>query len=104
MVVVNTDTIPGREFDVITLVSGCCVQCKDFGRDLGASFRNLVGGEMKAYSEMLAESRNKAIGYMIEDAERYGADAIVNVRFVASDIVQGGAELMAYGTAVKFRQ
>ncbi len=104
MIVVNTETIPGREFDVITLVSGCAVMCKDFGRDIGASFRNLVGGEMKSYSDMLAEARNKSIGYMIEDAQRYNADAIVAVHLTSSNIVQGGAELIAYGTAVKFRQ
>ena len=103
MVVVNTDYIPGREFDVIGLVSGCCIMCKNIGKDIGASFRNMVGGEMQAYTQLMVESRDRAINYMVAQAQSYGADAVVNVRFSAPDIVQGGSEILVYGTAVKFK-
>ena len=97
MVVVNTENIPGREYQVISLVTGCCVMCKNIGKDIGASFRNMVGGEMQAYTQMMADAKDKAISYMI-----MGADAIVNVRFASTTIVAGGAEILVSGTAVKF--
>lgn len=65
MVVVNTENIPGREYQVISLVTGCCVMCKNIGKDIGASFRNMVGGEMQAYTQMMADAKDKAISYMI---------------------------------------
>ena len=76
--------------------------CKNIGRDIGASFKNLVGGEMKAYTEMMNEARDLAIQRMVEEAEGLGADAVVNIRFATSAIIQGAAEVIAYGTAVKF--
>lgn len=103
MVVVNTDYITGRDFDVISLVTGGCIMCKNIGKDIGSSFRNMVGGEMQAYTEMMMESKEKAIAYMIGQAESMGADGIVNVRFASTSIAQGGAEVLAYGTAVKFK-
>ena len=96
MVVVNTENIPGREYQVLSLVTGCCVMCKNIGKDIGASFRNMVGGEMQAYT------KDKAISYMINQAMSMGADAIVNVRFASTTIVAGGAEILVSGTAVKF--
>lgn len=101
MIVVNTENIPGRQIEAISLVSGCCILCKSFGSDLGSSFRNMVGGEMQAYTQMLDQSKENAIGKMIATASAMGADAIVNVRLASSSIVQGGAEIIAYGTAVK---
>ena len=98
----NTENIPGREYQVLSLVTGCCVMCKNIGKDIGASFRNMVGGEMQAYTQMMAEAKDKAISYMINQAMSMGADAIVNVRFASTTIVAGGAEILASGTAVKF--
>lgn len=103
MIVVNTENIPGREYDAIGLVTGCCIMCKNVGRDIGASFKNLVGGEMQAYTELMVEAKDKAIAYMVGQAQQYGADAVVNVRFSSTTIVAGGAEIMASGTAVKFK-
>ena len=106
MVLVNTDYISGKELGMLGMVKGSTIQCKnigrDIGRDIGASFKNLVGGEMKAYTEMMNEARDLAIHRMIGEAEQMGADAVVNVRFATSAIIQGAAEVIAYGTAVKF--
>ncbi len=102
MVVVNTDYITGRNFEMIGLVQGSCIQSRHIGKDIGAGFRNLVGGEMKAYTEMMDDSRRIATDRMVAQAQYYGADAVINVRFTTSAIIQGAAEVMAYGTAVKF--
>ncbi len=102
MVVVNTENIPGRQYQVISLVTGCCIMCKNIGKDIGASFRNMVGGEMQAYTDLMVEAKDKAISYMINQAASMGADAIVNVRFSSTTIIAGGAEILAAGTAVKF--
>lgn len=102
MVLVNTDYISGKELGMLGLVKGSTIQCKNIGKDFGASFKNLVGGEMKAYTEMMNESREIATQRMIAEAEAMGADAIVNVRYATSAIVQGAAEVIAYGTAVKY--
>jgi uncharacterized protein YbjQ (UPF0145 family) len=103
MILVNTDYITGREFDMLGLVKGSTIQSKHFGKDIGAGFKNLVGGELKAYTEMMNEAREIATQRMMEEAARYGADAIVNVRYASAAIVQGAAEVFAYGTAVKLR-
>lgn len=102
MLIVNTDTIPGKNLEVISLVSGCSVLSKSFGKDFGAGLKNLVGGEMRAYTELLDQSQTLAVQRMMERAEGMGADAIVNIRITTSSITQGGAEILAYGTAVKF--
>jgi uncharacterized protein YbjQ (UPF0145 family) len=102
MVLVNTDYISGKELGMLGLVKGSTIQCKNIGKDIGSSFKTLVGGEMKAYTEMMEDARNIAVQRMIGEAERMGADAIVNVRFATSAIVQGAAEVIAYGTAVKY--
>ena len=101
MIVVNTETIPGmRIVELKGLVQGNTVRAKHVGRDIAASFKNLVGGELKGYTELLVESRREALGRMIAQAEELHANAIVNVRFATSSVTTGAAELYAYGTAV----
>ena len=103
MLVTTTEKIPGKEYEALGLVKGSTIQCKNIGRDIGSSFKNLVGGEMKSYVEMMNEARDIALDRMIQDARNMGADAIVCMRFATSSIAQGAAEVMAYGTAVKFK-
>ena len=102
MLIVNTDYITGKNLEMIGLVKGSTVQSKHIGKDISQAFQNLIGGELKAYNDMMAEARDIATSRMIEEAERMCADAIVNVRFATSAITQGAAEVMAYGTAVRF--
>ena len=102
MLLVNTERIPGQEYQVLGLVRGSTIQTKHLGKDIGSSFKTLVGGELKAYTEMMDEARALATGRMTEEAARLGADAVVNIRYATSSIMQGAAEVMAYGTAVKF--
>ncbi len=105
MIVVNTETIPGHEIvEVKGLVQGNTIRAKHLGRDITASLKNLVGGELKQYTELLTESRRQAVERMIEQARQLGANAVVNVRFTTSSIAAGAAELYAYGTAVSTRQ
>jgi uncharacterized protein YbjQ (UPF0145 family) len=105
MLITNTEEIPGREVsEALGIVKGNTVRAKWFGKDFLASLRNLVGGELKEYTEMLTESREQAVERMIADAESVGADAVINVRFVTTQITQGASELMAYGTAVKLKE
>lgn len=105
MIIVNTDHVAGYEIEeMLGMAKGNIVQAKHIGKDITAAFRTLVGGEIKEYSEMLTESRQKATQRMVEDAQSKGADAIINVRFVTSQVMQGASELMAYGTAVKLKQ
>ena len=103
MLLVNTDFISGKEFETIGLVNGAMIQSKHMGKDIGSAFKTVVGGELKAYSEMLNESRQIATQRMIDMASSLGADAIINVRFMTSAVVQGAAEILAYGTAVKYK-
>jgi len=101
MIVVNTETIPGYDLvEVKGIVQGNTVRAKHAGRDIVASFKNLVGGEIKGYTELLTESRRQAIERMMAQAQQLGANAIVNVRFTTSAVTAGAAELYAYGTAV----
>ena len=101
MIVVNTECIVGREIrEVKGLVQGNTIRAKHVGRDIAAGLKNLVGGELKGYTELLTESRRQAIERMIAQAEQLGANAVVNVRFTTSSVTQGAAELYAYGTAV----
>ena len=101
MIIVNTETIPGmRIVEFKGLVQGNTVRAKHVGRDIAASFKNLVGGELKGYTELLVESRREALARMIAQAEELHANAVVNVRFATSSITAGAAELYAYGTAV----
>ncbi|MBQ8663834.1 MAG: YbjQ family protein [Eubacterium sp.] len=102
MLLVNTDYITGKTFEMLGLVKGSTIQCKHIGKDIGSSFKTLVGGEMKAYTEMMEEARAIATDRMIAEAKSMGADAIVNVRYTTSAVVQGAAEVVAYGTAVRY--
>ena len=102
MVLVNTDYISGKELEMLGMVKGSTIQCKNIGRDIGASFKNLVGGEMKAYTEMMNEARDLAIQRMVEEAEGLGADAVVNIRFAFFVFFLCVFVVFVYGTAVKF--
>lgn len=103
MILVNTDYINGKELEMLGLVKGSTIQSKNIGRDITQSFKTIVGGELKAYTDMMNEARDLATKRMIAEAERLSADAIVNVRYSSSSVMQGAAEVMAYGTAVKFK-
>ena len=103
MILVNTDYITGKELEMLGLVKGSTIQSKNIGKDITQSFKTLVGGELKAYAEMMNEARDLATRRMAEEAEKVGADAIVNVRYCSASVMQGAAEVMAYGTAVKFK-
>jgi uncharacterized protein YbjQ (UPF0145 family) len=101
MLVVNTEMVPGYIVQEIKgLVQGNTVRAKHAGRDIAASFKNLVGGELKGYTELLTESRRQAVERMMAQAEQLGANAVINVRFSTSAVSAGAAELYAYGTAV----
>lgn len=102
MLLVNTDYITGKELEMLGLVKGSTIQTRNVGRDITQGFKTLVGGELKAYTEMMNEARELATSRMVQEAEVLGADAIVNIRFVSSSVMQGAAEVVAYGTAVKF--
>lgn len=102
MILVTSDKIPGKEIkETIGLVKGNSIKAKHIGKDIVASLRNIVGGEIKEYTEALNEARETVIKRMIEEAEELGADAIVCIRFTTSQIMSGAAELLVYGTAVK---
>ena len=101
MIVVNTETVAGYHIVAVKgIVQGNTVRSKHAGRDIAAGFKNLVGGELRGYTELLTESRREAIQRMMAQAEQLGANAIVNVRFTTSAVTSGAAELYAYGTAV----
>ncbi|MFI4910999.1 MAG: YbjQ family protein [Sedimentisphaeraceae bacterium JB056] len=101
MIIVNTETVPGMEIvDIRGLVQGNTIRAKHVGRDIAASFKNLVGGELKGYTELLTEARRQAVERMMAQAAQLGANAILNVRFSTSAITMGAAELYVYGTAV----
>lgn len=103
MIVVNTDFVTGREIsETLGLVRGSTVRTKHIGKDIMAGLRTIVGGEIKEYAEMLVESRNESVRRMQTHAESLGADAVINVRFATSQVMAGAAEMLAYGTAVKF--
>lgn len=102
MLVSNTEEIPGRAIrEFYGVVTGSTVRAKHLGRDLMAGLKNLVGGELKGYTELLHEAREEALERMLQQAQAVGANAVVNVRFSTSSVAQGAAELFAYGTAVR---
>ena len=103
MLLLNIDHVPGRDMEAIGLVKGTVVQSKNFGKDFMAGMKTLVGGEIKSYTEMLVEARQIATKRMVDEATAMGADAIVNIRFGSSAVMQGAAEVIAYGTAVKLK-
>lgn len=102
MQVFTVETIPNRKYEPIALVEGGMVQSKHIGKDIGASFKTIVGGELKGYTDMMQEARAVALQRMIDNAAKYNADAVIGLRYASSAIVQGAAEVIAYGTAVKF--
>ena len=102
MILVNTDFVSGKELETLSIVKGSTIQSKNIGKDLMQSFKTLVGGELKAYNDMMNEARAIATKRMVEEATALGADAIINIRYASSAVMQGAAEVIAYGTAVKF--
>jgi uncharacterized protein YbjQ (UPF0145 family) len=102
MILVNTDYISGKNLEMLGLVKGSTIQSKNVGKDITQGLKTLVGGELKAYNEMMNEARALATKRMVAEAEELGADAVVNIRYASSAIMQGAAEVIAYGTAVKF--
>lgn len=103
MKLVSIETIPGKEYEVLGIVKGTIVHSKNFGRDFMASLKTLVGGEIVGYTEMLNEARQIATKRMVDEAETLGADAIIGIHYGSSAVMQGAAEVIAYGTAVKFK-
>lgn len=104
MLVCNTETIPNKEITEIRgIARGSTVRARSIGRDIFAGLKNIIGGEISEYTKLQAESREQAMQRMVADAERMGADAIVNVRLTTSMVMQGCSEILAYGTAVKLR-
>jgi len=103
MILVTTETITGKTLEMVGLVKGSTIQTRNVGRDITQAFKTLVGGELKAYNEMMNSARALATKRMTEEAEALGADAIVAVRYASSSVMQGAAEVVAYGTAVKFK-
>lgn len=103
MLLVNTDYVAGKELETLGIVKGNVVQSRNLGHDLMAGIKTIVGGEIKEYTEMLNQARQIAIKRMVDEAEQLGADAVVNIRYASSSVMQGAAEVIAYGTAVKFK-
>ena len=103
MLLLNIDHVPGREIEALGLVKGTVVQSKNFGKDFMAGMKTLVGGEIASYTERLVEARQIATKRMVDEASAMGADAVINIRFGSSAVMQGAAEVVAYGTAVKFK-
>ena len=103
MIYVTTETVAGKTIkESLGTVRGSTVRARNIGRDIFAGLKNIVGGEISEYTKLLADSREQALKRMLDDAQQLGADAIVNVRFTTSQVMQGAAEMLAYGTAVKF--
>ena len=103
MLIVTTDYISGKELDMLGIVKGATIQTKHLGKDITQSFKTLVGGELTAYTEMMNDARALATKRMVQEAASLGADAIIGVRYGSAAVMQGAAEVFAYGTAVKFR-
>ena len=103
MLIVTTEYISGKELEMLGMVKGSTIQTKHLGKDITQCFKTLVGGELTAYTEMMNDARALATKRMVQEAEAMGADAIVGVAYASSAIMQGAAEVIAYGTAVKYR-
>lgn len=104
MFISTTENIPGKEIvEVLDIARGSTVRARNIGRDLFAGLKNIIGGEISEYTRLMADAREQAIDRMIWDAERLGADAIINVRFTTAMVMQGCSEILAYGTAVRLR-
>ena len=103
MLLVNTDYISGKDLETLGIVKGSIVQTKNFGKDFMAGIKTLVGGEVKEYTDMLNQARQIAVKRMVDEAQALNADAVINVRYASSSVMQGAAEVIAYGTAVKYK-
>ena len=103
MILLTIEYVPGREIEALGLVKGTVVQSKNFGKDFIAGMKTIVGGEIRGYTEMLIEARQIATKRMVDEAEALGADAVVGLRYGSASVMQGAAEVIAYGTAVKFK-
>ncbi len=102
MILTTFDYVPGKKVkEILGIVLGNTVRARSFAKDFTAGLRNLVGGEVVEYTELMKESRSQALSRMVKEAEKLGADAVINIRFMTSSVMQGAAELLAYGTAVK---
>jgi uncharacterized protein YbjQ (UPF0145 family) len=104
MKLISIENYPGKQYEIIGLVKGTIVQTKNLGRDFMAGMKSLVGGELVGYTEMLNEARQLATKRMVDEAESLGADAIIGIRYGSSQVMQGAAEVVAYGTAIKFTE
>jgi len=105
MILTTTDTIPGKKIvEILGLVRGSTIRAKHVGKDIMAGFKTLIGGEIKGYTEMLNEAREQAMERMKEEAKKVNADAIIEIRLGTSNVMQGAAEVLAYGTAVKIKK
>lgn len=102
MILVNTDYITGKDFEMLGMVRGSTIQTRHLGKDISQGLKHLIGGELKAYNEMMDAARTLATERMVKEAERLGADAVVNIRYASASVMQGAAEVIVYGTAVKF--
>nr|WP_180486104.1 YbjQ family protein [Treponema socranskii] len=103
MILVNTDYVSGKDLETIGLVKGSTIQSKNIGKDILQGLKTIIGGELKGYTEMMNEARALATKRMVQEAEGLGADAVVNIRYSLAAIMQNAAEVIAYGTAVKFK-
>jgi len=104
MIIVTTDYVAGKKVkETLGIVKGSIIKARWFGRDIAAGLKTLIGGEIKSYTDLLIGARDEAISRMIQEAKKMKADAIINVRFATSDVMQGSAEMLAYGTAVKLK-
>ena len=102
MLLLNIDHVPGKEIEALSLVKGSVVQSKHLGNDFMAGMKTLVGGEISSYTDMLNEARKIATKRMVDEAEALGADAVLNIRYASSSVMQGAAEITVYGTAVRY--
>lgn len=103
MILVNTDFISGKQLETLSMVKGSTIQSKNVGKDITQMFKTLVGGELTAYNEMMNDARAIATKRMVVEAEALGADAVINIRYASASVMSGAAEVLAYGTAVKFK-
>ena len=104
IITTTTDTIPNKTVSqILGIVKGSTIRARHIGRDIAAGFKNVIGGEIKSYTQMISQSREEAFNRMVNDAADQKADAVINVRFVTSMVMQGAAEILAYGTAVKLK-
>lgn len=103
MILVNTDFISGQQLETLTMVKGSTIQSKNIGKDITQAFKTLIGGELTAYNEMMNDARAIATKRMVVEAEAMGADAVINIRYASASVMSGAAEVLAYGTAVKFK-